>query len=86
MTYFFIFRSVKASHILISASGRVCLSGFRDVCNMVQSGERLKNVYSYPTHPQKLLQWFSPEILEQVRKFHLLQTYLFLQLLIFSFC
>lgn len=60
-----IHRSVKASHILISAAGRVCLSGFRDVCSMVQNGERLKCVYSYPTHPQKLLQWFSPEILAQ---------------------
>ena len=57
---------MKASHILISAAGRVCLSGFRDVCSMVQNGERLKCVYSYPTHPQKLLQWFSPEILAQV--------------------
>ncbi|KAL4228408.1 hypothetical protein ACF0H5_011456 [Mactra antiquata] len=60
-----IHRGVKASHILISAAGRVCLSGMRMACPLIKHGEWKKCVYRYPENAQKLLCWFSPEMLEQ---------------------
>lgn len=60
-----IHRGVKASHILISAAGRVCLSGMRNAIHQYQHGKWKKTMFEYPENPQKMLCWFSPEILEQ---------------------
>lgn len=62
----FDFRGVRASHVLISAAGRVCLSGMRSACFLVQQGEWRRCMFEYPQNPQKMLCWLSPEILEQV--------------------
>ncbi|KAL3836005.1 hypothetical protein ACJMK2_021460 [Sinanodonta woodiana] len=59
-----IHRAVKASHILIEASGQVCLAGMRNAYQMSRNGVRQKMAFDYP-HTSKLLQWLSPEILEQ---------------------
>lgn len=60
-----IHRGVKASHVLISGNGLVMLTGLHNAYSMVDSGQHLKTVYSYPQHAIDCLQWFSPEILEQ---------------------
>ncbi|XP_060075919.1 STE20-related kinase adapter protein alpha-like isoform X2 [Ylistrum balloti] len=60
-----IHRSVRASHILVAASGNVCLSGLRDAHSMIQRGQKLRIVHDYPKHCVRSLQWLSPEILEQ---------------------
>ena len=63
-----IYRAVRASHVLISAAGRVCLTGMRSACYLIQHGEMRRCVYEFPPQPEKMLLWLSPEILEQVRK------------------
>ncbi|KAH3690312.1 STE20-related kinase adapter protein alpha-like [Dreissena polymorpha] len=60
-----IHRSVRASHVLISASGRVCLTGLRSACHLFEHGKWKRSMFVYPENPQKLLCWLSPEILEQ---------------------
>lgn len=60
-----IHRSVKASHIMISANGSVVLSGFRNAFDTVQNGKRLRIVHDFPKYGTGSLQWLSPEILEQ---------------------
>ncbi|KAI0242037.1 STE20-related kinase adapter protein alpha [Lamellibrachia satsuma] len=60
-----IHRSVQASHILISATGQVCLSGLRHCCSMVVNGVIRSKVHNFPTHFVNSLQWASPELLEQ---------------------
>ncbi|XP_069120169.1 STE20-related kinase adapter protein alpha-like isoform X2 [Argopecten irradians] len=60
-----IHRSVRASHILVAASGNVCLAGLRDAHSMIQRGQKLRIVHDYPQHCINSLQWLSPEILEQ---------------------
>ncbi|XP_046553140.1 STE20-related kinase adapter protein alpha-like isoform X1 [Haliotis rubra] len=60
-----IHRGIKASHILISAAGKVCLSGLQTAIFMMQDGKRLRVVHDYPENAIEHLQWFSPEILEQ---------------------
>ena len=59
-------RGVKASHVLISGSGQVTLTGLHNAFSMVSSGKRLHVVFDYPQHAIDCLQWFSPEILQQV--------------------
>lgn len=60
-----IHRGVKASHVLISGKGRVCLTGLHNCFCTIKGGQRLRTVYDYPQHSVDCLQWFSPEILEQ---------------------
>ncbi|XP_014783091.1 STE20-related kinase adapter protein alpha isoform X2 [Octopus bimaculoides] len=60
-----IHRAVKASHVLISASGNVQLSGLHNALSMIQSGKRLRRLHDYPASAINILLWLSPEILEQ---------------------
>lgn len=60
------FRSVRASHILISAEGHVCLSGLRFAYSMLQEGQRSKVVHDFPENFVNSLLWSSPELLGQV--------------------
>lgn len=59
-------RSVKASHVLISADGKVYLSGLRSSLSMISHGQRLKVVHDFPKYSIKVLPWLSPEVLQQV--------------------
>ena len=59
-------RGVKASHVLISSSGVVNLTGVHNSFCTVTGGQRLRSVHNFPEHAVDCLQWFSPEILEQV--------------------
>nr|XP_006636863.2 PREDICTED: STE20-related kinase adapter protein beta [Lepisosteus oculatus] len=61
----YIHRSVKASHILLSADGRVYLSGLHSLYSMMRDGKRSKFVYEFPQHSSSLLPWLSPELLRQ---------------------
>ena len=70
-------RSVRASHILISAEGHVCLSGLRFSYSMLQSGKRSKVVHDFPENYVNSLLWASPELLEQVFRY-LVKSDLFL--------
>ena len=69
-------RAVKASHILLDASGRAKLSGLRysvslydvgtDSCNISSSGGSPQDRYDFPMIcSQKHLNWMSPEMLQQ---------------------
>ncbi|KAK3098963.1 hypothetical protein FSP39_024749, partial [Pinctada imbricata] len=60
-----IHRSVRASHILIAASGKVCLSGLRNAYCLINHGVKTKLAHEYPENGLTSLQWLSPEILEQ---------------------
>ncbi|XP_053115015.1 STE20-related kinase adapter protein alpha isoform X2 [Hemicordylus capensis] len=61
----YVHRSVKASHILISADGKVYLSGLRSNLSMISHGQRLKVVHDFPKYSIKVLPWLSPEVLQQ---------------------
>lgn len=60
-----IHRAVKASHVLISATGHVKLSGLHNALSMIQGGKRLRRLHDYPATAVNTLLWLSPEILEQ---------------------
>ncbi|KAL3287179.1 hypothetical protein HHI36_001658 [Cryptolaemus montrouzieri] len=60
-----IHRAIRASHILISASGNACLSGFRYACALVNNGKWQKAIHSFPLSTRPNLKWLSPELLEQ---------------------
>lgn len=60
-------RSVKASHVLISADGQVCMSGLRSIFSLIRHGQRAKVVHDFPQYSVKVLPWLSPEVLQQVR-------------------
>lgn len=59
-------RSVKASHVLISADGRVCMSGLRSIFSLIRHGQRARVVHDFPQYSVKVLPWLSPEVLQQV--------------------
>ncbi|XP_028662002.1 STE20-related kinase adapter protein beta isoform X1 [Erpetoichthys calabaricus] len=61
----FIHRSIKASHILLSGDGRVCLTGLRSLCSMMQHGKRSRVVFDIPENSASILPWLSPEVLRQ---------------------
>lgn len=66
LSILFACRSVKASHVLISADGKVYLSGLRSSLSMISHGQRLKVVHDFPKYSIKVLPWLSPEVLQQV--------------------
>ncbi|XP_030638029.1 STE20-related kinase adapter protein beta [Chanos chanos] len=61
----YVHRGVKASHILLSAEGRVCLSGLQSVYSLMRDGRRVNTVFDMPQHSPSLLPWLSPELLRQ---------------------
>ncbi|GFO39774.1 ste20-related kinase adapter protein alpha [Plakobranchus ocellatus] len=60
-----IHRGIKASHVLISKSGRVCLSGLHNAFYTIQNGQRLRTVHDFPLHAADCVHSYSPELLEQ---------------------
>lgn len=65
---FSLFRAVKASHVLVSSDGRVCLSGLRYCYSMWNGYNRVKALHNFPAHAVAVLPWIAPEILDQVYK------------------
>uniref|UniRef100_A0A3Q3JBV3 STE20-related kinase adapter protein alpha n=1 Tax=Monopterus albus TaxID=43700 RepID=A0A3Q3JBV3_MONAL len=61
----YVHRSVKASHVLISADGQVCMSGLRSIFSLIRHGQRAKVVHDFPQYGVKVLPWLSPEVLQQ---------------------
>ncbi|XP_024902806.1 STE20-related kinase adapter protein alpha isoform X3 [Pteropus alecto] len=61
----YVHRSVKASHILISADGKAYLSGLRSNLSMINHGQRQRVVHDFPKYSIKVLPWLSPEVLQQ---------------------
>lgn len=60
-----IHRGIKASHVLISKSGRVCLSGLHNLFYTIKNGQRLHIVHDFPLHAKDCLHSYSPELLAQ---------------------
>lgn len=60
-----IHRALRASHILISATGSACLTGLRYACPIVEHGKWQKQIHSFPASTARNLNWLSPEVLEQ---------------------
>ncbi|KAI8778188.1 STE20-related kinase adapter protein alpha-like isoform X1 [Biomphalaria glabrata] len=60
-----IHRGIKASHVLISKNGQVCLTGLHNSYNTIQNGKKLRKVHDFPIHSVDCLQSFSPELLHQ---------------------
>ncbi|KAM9744778.1 STE20-related kinase adapter protein alpha isoform 2-T2 [Menidia menidia] len=61
----YVHRSVKASHVLISADGQVCMSGLRSIFSLIRHGQRARVVHDFPQYGVKVLPWLSPEVLQQ---------------------
>jgi len=61
----FVHRSIRASHFLVASSGRVCLSGLRYSCSMVENGRWQRAIYHFPANTAHNLNWLSPEVLQQ---------------------
>lgn len=61
----YIHRAIRASHVLISVSGRACLAGLRYACPIVLNGKWQKRIHSFPASTERNLNWLSPELLEQ---------------------
>ncbi|XP_071825300.1 STE20-related kinase adapter protein alpha-like [Apostichopus japonicus] len=61
----YIHRSIKASHIFLSRSGGVYLSGFRTAISMIREGQRLRAIHDFPANTVQNLHWLAPETLEQ---------------------
>ncbi|XP_014211846.1 STE20-related kinase adapter protein alpha [Copidosoma floridanum] len=60
-----IHRALKASHILISEHGQVCICGMRYSCKVMKSGKWQRTLYAFPKSSTNNLKWLSPEILQQ---------------------
>lgn len=60
-----IHRAIRASHILVSNKGNVCLSGLRYACPIIEHGKWQKQIHEFPINVAKNLNWLSPEVLEQ---------------------
>lgn len=67
-----VFRSVKASHVLISVDGQVCMSGLRSIISLIRHGQRARVVHDFPQYSIKVLPWLSPEVLQQVTPYNTL--------------
>uniref|UniRef100_A0A3Q3EJ27 STE20-related kinase adapter protein alpha n=1 Tax=Labrus bergylta TaxID=56723 RepID=A0A3Q3EJ27_9LABR len=65
----YVHRSVKASHVLISADGQVCMSGLRSIFSLIRHGQRARVVHDFPQYSVKVLPWLSPEVLQQLLLF-----------------
>ncbi|CAG9767043.1 unnamed protein product [Ceutorhynchus assimilis] len=61
----YIHRAIKASHVLVSETGKSCLTGFKYSCLRVLKGKWQNNVHSFLSDPKPVLNWTSPELLEQ---------------------
>ncbi|XP_069471578.1 STE20-related kinase adapter protein beta isoform X2 [Ambystoma mexicanum] len=61
----YIHRNLKASHILISREGAVCLSGLNRIYSLVHNGQKSKVAYEFPESSTAVLPWLSPELLRQ---------------------
>ncbi|XP_061079100.1 STE20-related kinase adapter protein alpha-like isoform X1 [Conger conger] len=61
----YVHRSVKASHVLVSADGQVFLSGLRSIFSLIRHGQRVRSVHDFPQYSVKVLPWLSPEVLQQ---------------------
>lgn len=61
----YIHRSIKASHIFLSRSGGVYLSGFRTAISMIKEGQMLRAIHDFPANTVQNLHWLAPETLEQ---------------------
>uniref|UniRef100_A0A673VVF2 STE20-related kinase adapter protein alpha n=1 Tax=Salmo trutta TaxID=8032 RepID=A0A673VVF2_SALTR len=62
----YVHRSVKASHVLISVDGQVCMSGLRSIISLIRHGQRARVVHDFPQYSIKVLPWLSPEVLQQM--------------------
>jgi len=62
----FIYRSLKASHLLISGNGKVILTGLGDAFNCIKGGEMRVKAYELPRMAKCSFPWLSPEVLAQV--------------------
>ncbi|KAJ8284328.1 hypothetical protein COCON_G00031780 [Conger conger] len=61
----YVHRSVKASHVLVSADGQVFLSGLRSIFSLIRHGQRTRVLHNFPPYSVKVLPWLSPEVLQQ---------------------
>ncbi|KAJ8963083.1 hypothetical protein NQ318_018547 [Aromia moschata] len=61
----YIHRAIRASHILVSATGRAYIAGLRYACPIVQHGRWQRSIHSFPASTERNLNWLSPELLEQ---------------------
>ncbi|KAI5642758.1 protein kinase domain-containing protein [Phthorimaea operculella] len=64
----YIHRSIRASHVLVSSSGGVRVSGLRSAGSLMVRGRRQRQLHNLPPpdHDNANLMWLSPELLEQV--------------------
>jgi len=61
-----IHRSVRGSHILVTApEGRCLLSGLKHSTSCMIDGKWQTAIHHYPSHPEPNLNWLAPEVLEQ---------------------
>lgn len=70
MTFLYLFRAVRGSHILIDSNGRVILTGLRHSTSVTDNLRWQKTVHCYPPQARYNLNWASPELLEQVCYHH----------------
>ncbi|XP_072393750.1 STE20-related kinase adapter protein alpha-like isoform X1 [Diabrotica undecimpunctata] len=61
----YIHRAIRASHILVSVTGQIYLTGMRYACPIVKNGRWQRTIHSFPRSIEKNLNWLSPELLEQ---------------------